>query len=268
MDIIPFDTKPDYLPDTIKNTGMEGMDKEDFKIPRILLLQPLSPQIQTFEGLAKANQFWHTGMNIPLGPYFDFVPATANKRVILWRPRDDNQGGILAFSKNGKTWDTGANQEFRVKIKNVDEPVVWNTQKDVLSSRLTKFGTANPDDAESAPAATTVYEYLCYLPAHPELSPCVLGVSKTGLPNGKSFNTSLAMITRQNKPIWCVGVRCFADQMTSGNNKWTVPNFKLLWFVPKPVYEQAQKIAEAYGDYELVYSQEEEASNVKDEIAY
>lgn len=258
MEVTPFDSIPTYLPENTKHTGMESMDRDDFKIPRILLLQPLSPQIQTFEGLAKANQFWHTGMNVPLGAMFDFVPLVANKRVILWRPRDDQEGGILAFSRNGEKWDTGANQEFRVKLRGVNEPVVWKTGPDVLSSGLTRFGTSNPADSSSPPAASTVYEYLCYLPANPELSPCVLSVSKTALPNGKNFNTSLMMLIRQKRPIWCVGVRCFADQMTGSGNKWTVPNFKLLGYVPEATFKVAEDMSKNYGEYITEYTQDED----------
>lgn len=256
-EMIPFDQAPSYLPTSTKNTGMENMDKEDFKTPRIILLQALNPEIKTFQGVAFPGNFWHTGMNVNLGESFDFVPALASKRVILWRPRSDNEGGILAFSKDGKTWATGGNQEFRVRLKNVKEPVVWNTGKDVISSRLAEFGTSNPEDPQSAPAATVVYEYLCYLINRPELSPCVLGVSKTGLPNGKSFNTSLGMIARTGKPISCVGVRCFAEVKSNSDGEWTVPNFKTLGFVPKAVYEQAKAMADQYGEYNVEYSQDE-----------
>ncbi len=264
--MIPFDSSPDYLPTTIKNTGMEAMGKDDYKTPRIVLLQGLSPQLETFDGLAKKDHFWHTGMNVSLGQEFDFVPVIASKRVILWRPRNDQEGGILAFSKNGKTWDTGGNQKFSVKLKGRKEAVIWNTGKDVLSSRLTEFGTSNPDESNSAPAATVVYEYLIYMPKHPELSPCVLGLSKTALPNGKNFNTSLAMIARQGRPISCLGARCFVEETSNNDGAWTIPNFKLMGYVPKDIYAVTQKLAETYGDYAVEYTQEE--TQVDDEIQY
>lgn len=270
IEYTPFDQQSDYLPVVGKNTGIEALSKDDYKTPRILLLQSNSPQLITFEGVAKSGHFWHTGLNVSLGAQFDFVPALAAKRVILWRPRSDN-GGMLAFSKDGKTWQMGGNQEFRVKLKGKKEPVLWSTGKDVLSSRLTEFGTSDPDTDNSPPAATIAYEYMCYLPKNPELSPCVLGVSKTGLPNGKTFNTSLAMIARTNTPIWCVGVRCFAQEMSNNDGAWTIPNFKLLGRVPKSTYEIVQKISETYNDYNIEYSQEDELAESKvvdDEIKY
>ena len=265
--LIPFDSVPDYLPATVKHTGMEAMGKDDYKTPRIILLQGLSPELKTFEGLAKSDNFWHTGMNVPLGTEFEFVPVIASKRVILWRPRSDQNGGILAFSKDGKNWDSGANQKFTVKLKDRKELVAWDTGKNVLSSKLTEFGTSNPDEPQSAPAASVVYEYLVYLPSYPELSPCVLGISKTGLPNGRSFNTSLAMISRMGRPISSLKISCFVEQLSKGNDKWTVPKFLPLGYVTKDVYDATSKIAESYSDYQTEYKQEETAA-VDDAIPF
>jgi len=265
-EVVPFGTTPDYLPATSKNTGIEGLTKDDYKTPRILLLQGLSPQLTNFPETARSGHFWHTGLNVSLGDEFTFVPCIVNKRVILWRPRNDNNGGILAFSRDGIKWDTGAGQEFKVKLKDKKDPVTWATGKDVNSSGLTMFGTADPDNSESGPAATTVYEYLIYLPEHPELSPCVMGVSKTGLPNGKGFNTSLMTIVRTGKPVHCVAVRAFSEEKSGDGNKWTVPNFKLLGWAPKSAIETAAKMAEQYADYKVEYT-DEESNGTKDDDA-
>lgn len=255
-EIIPFDETPDYL-EGAKNRGMENIGKDDVKTPRILLLQALSPQIQNFPGVAHPGQFWHTGMNVPLGPAFDFVTALVSKRVILWRPREDQGGGILAFSRNGKTWDTGANQEFRVKIKGRKEPVIWKTGPDVISSKLTNFGTYNPDDNDSPPAASLVYEYLIYLIRNPELSPVVFGVSKTGVPNAKAFNTALLTLQNAHKPIQSVAVRCTAEEQKSDVGQWTVPSFKPIGMVNREVFEKVSKMTEDYGDYKVEYAQDD-----------
>lgn len=259
---------PDYLPANVKNLGTEALDRDDVKTPRIVLLQALSPQIRSFPGVAIPGHFWHTGMNISLGNTFNFIPALVGKRVILFRPRDDNDGGILAFSRDAKTWQTGANQKFKVQIKNKEEPVIWETGKDVESSGLAEWGSMNPDDAHSPPAATLIYEYLCYLVDRPELSPCVLGVSKTGIPIAKNFNTSLLMITRTGKPTACVKVRAFAEEQSSGSNHWTVANFVLdQGWASKEQYNAAKMLADQYADYQVEY-QPEDVSDAADEKAF
>lgn len=271
-DIIPFDQTPEWLPQAASNKGLEGLDKDDVKTPRVLMLHAQSPQIKSFPGVAIPGEFWHTGMNVPLGSNFLFVSALVSKRVILWRPREDNGGGILAFSREGKTWATGGNMEFRVKLKGKKDPVVWKTGKDVLSSRLTEFGTMDVEDPESAPAAMTSYEYLAYLIKNPELSPVVIGVSKTALPNGKSLNTSLMTLAKSGKPMQSIAIRCFADPRKNDMGEWDVFNFKTEGLVQKDIYQTVVKMADQYGDYKIEYTQDDApvaaTKETDDEIPY
>jgi hypothetical protein len=264
---IPFDSVPDYLPANTDNSGITNLDKDDFKTPRIVLLQGLSPELQSFPGVALANNFWHTGMNISLGEGFKFVPLKASKRVIVFRPRWDQGGGMLAMSLDAKTWQMGGNTKHTVKYsKDSKETVVWDTGKDVLSSRLTEWGTSHPDNDRSAPAATTIYEYLIYLPERPDLGPCVMSVSKTGLPYGKNLNTSLITIVQSGKPIYATVVQAFPEKEESDGNKWTVANFKMHGWATKDIYQVAKELADKYADYKVEYQQETEP--VIDEIKY
>lgn len=270
--IIPLDSNPDWLPKAPSNKGMEALGKDDIKTPTIVLLQALSPQIKTYQGVAFPGEFWHTGMNVSLGASFNFVTALISKRVILFRPREDQGGGILAFSRDGKTWQTGGNSEFRVKLKGKKETVVWKTGKDVISSKLTDFGTMDPEDRESPPAAMTSYEYLVYLINNPELSPVVIRASKTALPSGKALNTSLMTLAKANKPIQSVAINCSVENKKNDIGEWTIPIFKTVGYVPKNIYLAAVEMADKYGDYNIDYTQDEEvvdtAKEIGDEVNY
>lgn len=259
-DIIPFDSVPDYLKDQAQS-GLESLGKDDFKIPRIKLLQALNPEIQSFKGEAIPGEFWHTGANISLGSEFKFVPIVAGKRVILWDPNDGNQdGGIIAFSKNAKDWISGGNTKHKVKLKGVSEDVVWDTGKNVPSSGLLEWGSSNPEDNNSAPAAQLTYEYLCYLPDNPMLSPCLLGLFRTALPNAKQFNTSLFMLRR---PTTSVVVRCFADEKTEGKRAWFVPQFKTIGWAPESLFNTCKEYQDKYQDYNADYNKDEAKENIE-----
>ena len=247
-----LDQVPDYL-NGDRQTGLDSLDQTDFKVPRIKILQPLNPEIKSFQGKAIPGEFWHTGSNTSLGLEFNFVPCIASKKVILWNPRDEG-GGMLAFSSDGKTWQQGANTEFSVKIKNVKKPIIWSTGKDVQSSGLLNWGTFNPDDPDSGPAAQLSYEYLCYLPDFPNLSPVVMGVSRTAIANAKAFNTALLML---RKPIQSVQVRCFSDEKSEDVNTWWVPNFEMSGFVGKDIYDIAKSISEKQAGYKTDYEHDE-----------
>ena len=242
---------PDYLK-AARADGLEALGHDDYKIPRIKLLQPLNPEITTFQGKAIPGEFWHTGVNKSLGENFNMVVCQLNKRVILWAPREQG-GGMLALSRNGSSWDMGGNQEFPVKIKNVKSPIIWKTGKSVENSGLLEWGTYNPDDETSGPAAQLAYEYLVYLPDYPELSPVVLGLFRTAIPNAKQFNTTLMLL---RKPLQAVKIRCFAESKTSDDNEWWVPQFETMGWNSKETFDLCRDIFEKNKEYDVEYADE------------
>jgi hypothetical protein len=250
---------PDYLPQTVENTGIVNLGRGDYKTPRILLLQGLSPQVQSFPGKAIPGAFWHTGLNESLGTEFNFVPLKASKKAILFRPRSDRGGGVLAISNDGATWATAANQRFRVMVGKPPVEVFWETGRGVAQSGLIEWGSSNPDDPRSPPAATLIYEYLCYLPEHPKaFSPCVLSIMRTGLDNARNFNTGLLLISNAGKPIYSRVITCVPQLKEKDGNKWTIPSFRSLGWATKVVYDVAKQYADEYKEYTVEYSQEEE----------
>lgn len=260
---------PDYLTGK-ERTGMEKFGREDLKIPRLKLLQPLSPEIKSFPREAIPGEFWHTVANKSIGSEFHAVVCIAAKRVILWRPRNDGDGGMLAISRDALNWNTGANQKFEVQIKNVPNKITWETKGSVAESGLLEFGTQNPDDPKSAPAATLSYEYLLYLPEHPELSPVVLSAFKTGIPYAKSFNSYMFM---QRKPIPSMVAKIFANEEKGNGNEWWVPNYNPAGWATRDLYAHCSKIAKEFEEYDIDLEQDAETDNsastsINDEIKY
>ena len=254
VDMLPLDSVPAYLQGK-SSDAFDGFNKEDFKIPRVKLLQALNPEIKTFQGQAIPGEFWHTIANKSLGSEFRMVVIKPSKRVILWDANDGKQGGnILAFSSNALDWDSGAGQKFRVKLKGQKENVEWDTGRNVLSSGLLDWGSSNPEDSNSPPAAQLTYEYLCYLPDHPDLSPCVLGLFRTAHGNAKSFNSALLNF---RGPTTSLVVRCFAQERTDGGNSWTIPKFQTIGRTSEELFKTCEALKERYADYKADYKQED-----------
>lgn len=262
--IIPFGETPDYLKDA-NSDRLGNLGQGDYKIPRILMLQALSPEIKTFQGEAIPGEFWHNGASRSLGNEFNFVPVLVNKRVILWRPRHEG-GGMLAFSRDSINWDMGANKTFEVTLRSKDKNVVkWATGKNVPTSGLLDWGSSNPDEENSAPAATLIYEYLCYLPDYPELSPCLFGVTKTALPAGKQLNTSLFML---RKPSASVIVRAWAIEDNRDAGDFFNVQFKTAGWATPELYAITSKLAEQHKDYKAEYAQEETNTPAEEDGKY
>lgn len=215
------------LPDFLKNiqghgTGLENLQKEDFKIPELKLIQGTTPELDANPGKAIKNQYWHTGLNINLGDKVRSVVALSKKTIVLFRPMTDQGGGILAKSNDCIHWDTGGNRQFTVKLKDVAEPVIWDTKGSVQESGLAMFGSSNPRVPDSVPAATTFYEYLLYLPDFDGASPVVHRLKSTGLDNGKALNSFFAIHAHTNKIPCYAHVVEWTPQAESGNGGvWT-----------------------------------------------
>jgi len=152
---------PAYLQNTTKGSHLQGKDSGDFIVPRIKLLQGISPEVEAFEE-AKSGEFWLNVLDISLGASLRFIPVNNRKRYLLLPPIGDDRG-VLARADDGKTWNTKG--EWDVKLKNIKKPVTWVIDDpDVRKSGLAEFGSSNPEDPDSNPAATLFYEYLVWLP--------------------------------------------------------------------------------------------------------
>ena len=148
-----------------------NVDSSDRIIPRIKLIQAISPELQDFPE-AKAGQFWHTIGQQNLGPTIRAVPIIIRKSYVLWAPRNDDRG-ILARAMDGIHWDI-PNAEFTVKPKGSPNNVTYRTKNTVAESGLDQFGTSIPGDNNSPPAASLTYNMMWYLPDFPELSPSII----------------------------------------------------------------------------------------------
>lgn len=264
-DFVPSNQVPDYLRDTDGKTGLETLTKDDFKIPEIKLLQPLSPEVKTFQGVAIPGEYWHTGLMKSLGKSYRWSPIIVRKRIILWRPKNDQGGGIIARSDDCINWAMGSNTRFTIKLKDVKDPVIWDTKRSVRESGLLNFGSSNPDIQNSTPAAVLYYEYLQYLHDYESASPALQRVFKTGVDSAKSLN---AYFLLQKKKINAHVIKAFVDERSKDGNEWYVPKFSPAGFVPtKELFDSLVSMSNQYSDYEVDMEQADDIDWNKDKPA-
>lgn len=169
--------------------GTELMRPEDVEIPRLLLLQAMSPQV--VDGDERPNHFWHSVAEQNLGKELTIVPVFVDQSYILWRPRKQG-GGMLARAGDGIHWNTVG--EFEVQLDN-GKKVIWRTAKTVRESKLDQWGSSDPSDPNSPPAATRMYNVVTMLPDFPELSPVVISMQRSAIKVARKFVGKL-MISR------------------------------------------------------------------------
>lgn len=228
----------------------DNFDSSDVVIPRIKLLQGISPEITTFDN-AKVGDFWHSGMDLNLGNTIRFVIADRRKKYLLSAPLEDGQG-VLARADDAKNWDkTG---KWSIKMKGVKQPIVWEiTDLDVMASGLTKFGTSNPDDEDSQPAATLFYDYLVFLPDHLDLGPAVISLARASVKKAKKgLNDKIDLHSTNGRPMQALVFEASSVDENSDSGGFKNWQFKQAGFnMDEALFNKAREHVGALGRYRV-----------------
>lgn len=202
------------------NLGKESIGREDMEVPRLKLMQGVSPELEAYSDL-RAGQFFHPAAEHIFEEGFIGVPIFMDRQHILWRPRDMG-GGILARAMDGVHWSP-PDTTFRVKLdaKDGGHEVEWTTAKTVQQSGLEAWGTMNPNDPNSPPASTLMYTFLLAFPEHPELIPAAFTFQRSSIKMGRKLNTKLKTV---RTPLFGTAFRFFSvsDQNSKGQKFYNV----------------------------------------------
>jgi len=262
---------PDYIrADDGKNFGFEVLDNSDFAVPRLKIMQGLSPEKEQYSFL-KNGAIFHSGQEIELPQPLLAVVVYVDKRYILWRPRDAG-GGILARADDAKHWFP-ANESFTVRLDKKDggATVTWTTKPTVLESGLADWGTQNPADSDSPPAATLMYNYLLAFPDNPKMLPAVLTLQRTAVKAAQRLNLKFRAMQRPTFQS-VVRFRTFLDH--AGANDFYSVNTELAgniwdckkWCETDVEPRQLDPNGKLYQDYRASYLQvAKEGLQIKDE---
>jgi hypothetical protein len=165
--------------------GTENIGTDDIEVPRLKLLQAISPEVQ--EGDHKPGAIYHTVAEESLGQQVEIIPVFVDIRYILWRPRHEG-GGILARADDGVHWNKREDFEVQPFKDNKKKRVTWSTKSGtVKKSGLAEWGSMDPEDPDSAPAANLMYNVVCLMPEFPEYSPAVLTFQRSQIKVAKKF---------------------------------------------------------------------------------
>ena len=213
------ETLPDFMvqDSNLGRLGMEGLSNQDMSIPRLKIMQGLSPEKEQFSWLKNGDLF-HTAHEVALPQPLLAVPIIINKRFILWRPRSMG-GGILARANDGKHW-IPSNTKFNITLSAKEGgpcSTIWETKKTILESGLDNWGTSNPNDPNSAPAATLMYNILLAFPANQDIQPAVLTLQRTAVKAAQKLHMKLANV---NKPIFQTVIRFTTFLDHGGGNEF------------------------------------------------
>lgn len=257
---------PDFMRGDV-GKGTEGIGMADMDTPRIKLMQGLSPELESHNNL-RIGDFYHTANDVSLGKSFRAVAVFTDQRYILWRPRDMG-GGILARADDGVHWQP-ANREFEVTLdkKMGGAKVVWRTADTVARSGLAEWGSMNPDDPDSQPAATLMYNYVLAFPDQPEVVPAVISFQRTSVKAAKKLNGKLKTV---RTPIFGLVLQfeSFKDKNSAGQEFQNVRTSAVGLVTDQALYNQYRDMHEGFKEAGLgikdLESAQEEADAIPDD---
>jgi len=178
------------VPDFMKGaeTVKSNLDSDDIELPRMKLLQSLSPELEDGH---KAGDLFHHVMEHSFGSSVRVVPIFHFKSYMLWNPRKSG-GGILARADDGVTWNRLG--EWEVTLDSNKQKRTWAiTDRNVRASGLAEWGTSDDQDENSPPAATKLINVVAWLPDFPEMSPIVIPFQRGLLKSGTRWVSKIEM---------------------------------------------------------------------------
>lgn len=202
--------------------GFGNVTAEDMIIPRLKLLQGMSPEVKDDPRTFIQGEYLHTILGECIGEELLVAPLQCQRSIELWAPRDSGEG-ILARSTDGIHWDK-PNSKFEVRL-NGGRRVVWDTKNSVAESGLADFGSSDPSNPKSAPIAPLTYRLALYLLDRPELSPVLFICSRTATIPVKSLISAINMRRQGGQPFYLQRYRLTAPLTKRGPYEYFIPSF-------------------------------------------
>ena len=176
--------------------GFEDEEASDLIIPRVKVIQTLSPERK--EKIAEEGDIINSLTKERLNGK-KFIPVFKFNNNVWWKDRSEG-GGIQCSSRDGKIGHTS------------DEQVMSCAQCRRCEFDNTKSGK------DALPTCTKYINFFGFFEG--ERAPIILSFSKTSYNEGKKLY-SLAKVTMQN--MWNYGYTLSEKLMAKGNNEWYVP---------------------------------------------
>ena len=176
--------------------GFEDEESNDLIIPRVKVVQTLSPERK--EKVAEEGDIINSLTKERLNGK-KFIPVFKFNNNVWWKDRSEG-GGILCMARDGKVGKTSDEQTMLCQQCRRCEFDNSKTGKDAL------------------PTCTKYINFFGFFEG--ERAPIILSFSKTSYNEGKKLY-SLAKVTMQN--MWNFGYYLNEKLMAKGNNEWYIP---------------------------------------------
>jgi hypothetical protein len=207
--------RPDYVQDT--GRGSEGVTTDDMSLPRLTIIQDLSPQRKKSEDAyiegAEEGMLFNTSSNVLLGDSVLLVPCFFRSEYVAWKDRD--QGGGFGVAANTE-------EEAEEWIKNQEQPDAW----DISYTHQHFCLLVHPDSTE----------------AKPHIEDVVLSMSRSQLKPSRKWNT---MVQQSGGDRFARAYKLSVVSDKSPKGAFFNWSAKQLGYVPEYIFKRAEAVYEA-----------------------
>ncbi len=234
----------------------------DMEIPALKLLQGLSPEVKANHEL-RAGRFYHSILEEDLGEELTAVVLLVHHSVVLRSPKNVRgvDSVVLAKSADGVNWDK-PNQRFTVQLQSGGK-VEWFTNRNVEASGLLDWGSSDPANRNSTPAAQHVYTVILrILTPHVE-GPVIYTGSVTANRKIMQLNSKIDLRMAAGVPPLRQIYRMIPEERNAGQAvSWFVPNFTAAGEIPaddarvQEFLAQAEQLETLYPSIKVVGGEE------------
>lgn len=208
--------------------GKEHISTEDLTLPRIKLLQPLSPEVTLNDERPGTMINSITGKNY--GNELKFIVITHFKSRLFWKNREDG-GGIACSAPNAMNPRTLTGKIEAAEINvNMPESCAQCNLKDWNNSVTEK---------DRAPKCTLYYNFPILIEG--EAAPVVLSMERTKIKAAKKL-LSLAAYSGGNYDIFARKYQLIVTKEKKNDLAWFSYDVRAIGFVTEAEYAQAEKI--------------------------
>jgi hypothetical protein len=229
----------------------------DMEIPALKLLQGLSPEVKANHEL-RAGHFYHSILEEDLGEELEVVVLLVHHSVILRSPKNVRgvDSVILAKAADGVNWDK-PNQRFEVTLQD-RRKVEWFTGRNVEASGLRDWGSSDPSNRQSTPAAAHVYTVILRILTPKVEGPVIYTGSLTANRKIMQLNSKIDLRAAAGTPPLRQIYRMIPEERNAGQAvSWFVPNFTAAGEIPEgqlfeEFMEQAERLDSLYPSIKVV----------------
>lgn len=240
---------PSYLQGYTGDTGLDQIRAQDVAIPRLAMGQGTSPAVKD-----KSNDISEGDIYLNIdgtilakdGEPLKLVVVGHSTEYMIWNDLKAG-GGILARARK-ETLENGAvvhrwdqpNETVGTKLGGLKE-VSWTLGSTVEQDGLGEWGTQDPENKKSPPAAQRHLNFVVYLPDHDLVAS--MSLARTYSQGGENLLGALKM---GRSPIFARAFFARSDDRHDATNSWKVFKFTPAGYVPEDVFNKTKEMFEAF----------------------